>query len=179
MFYLVVWLRRPAYPHMGMAIRLLRLTVLDTRSASRSRYIDRYFLSGVHPQLVLSGPNGFALGPAAILFLAATAWIAFGTLLVYAGQATGLPIIAGIAAIAFLSSLLPDRGIFADNHDVRLLTKNVPPHWARAEEQITPYFDKWAAQQRADRNRQEDHYRRHCGGRHPGGLTGRRRCWAS
>jgi hypothetical protein len=95
--------------------------------------------------------TGATLGSAAILFLAATAWISFGTLLVYACQATGLPIIGGIAAIAFISSLFPDHGIFRDNHDVRSLA-SAPAEWTRPEERITPYFDKWAAKPATDKN---------------------------
>jgi len=95
--------------------------------------------------------TGTMLGSAAILFLAATAWISFGTLLVYACQATGLPIIGGIAAIAFISSLFPDYGIFSDNHDVRRLA-SAPADWTGPEERITPYFDKWAAKPATDKN---------------------------
>jgi hypothetical protein len=95
--------------------------------------------------------TGSTFGAPAIVFLAATAWISLGTLLVYACQASGLPIIGGIAAVAFISSLFPDYGIFSDNHDVRRLA-NAPDAWTGAEEQITPYFDKWAAKAAVDKD---------------------------
>jgi hypothetical protein len=95
--------------------------------------------------------TGTGFGPAAILFLAATAWIAFGTLLVYAGQASGLPIMGGIAAVAFISSLFYDRGIFRDNHDVRLLA-SAPAGRTGPEQRITRYFDTWAAKPPAETN---------------------------
>jgi hypothetical protein len=151
-FYGLLWKRRalvaglgrpiPSVPPKLSSIRDLPLVLSFSTGLSLLIFVISWFFPVT---------TGTALGSAAILFLAATAWISFGTLLVYACQATGLPIIGGIAAIAFISILFPDYGIFSDNHDVRPLA-NAPADWTGPEERITPYFDRWAAKLATDKN---------------------------
>jgi hypothetical protein len=151
-FYGLLWSRRPLVARLGVAIPPVPPQLASIRdlpfvlglSAGISLLI--FILSWFFPVT-----TGTTLGPPTILFLAATAWISFGTLLVYACQASGLPIIGGIAVVAFISGLFPDSGIFSDNHDVRRLA-GAPAGWTGAEEQITPYFDKWAAKPAADKD---------------------------
>jgi hypothetical protein len=151
-FYGLVWNRRPLTARLGMAIPPVPPQLFSIRDLpfvlglSTGISLLIFILSWFFPVT-----TGTTLGPPTILFLAATAWISFGTLLVYACQASGLPIIGGIAVIAFISGLFPDYGIFSDNHDVRRLA-SAPAGWTGAEEQITPYFDKWAAKPPADKD---------------------------
>lgn len=62
-----------------------------------------------------------ALGPGAILLMAAAAWICFGSLLVYAGSYYRFPVISALLVLVAISSC------FNDNHPVRTLPKPDEP----------------------------------------------------
>ena len=148
--YAVTWLRRPVARRLGADIpkeppRLHSIGDLGlVLGFSAAISLALFVASWVAPVW-----TGMGLGPAAILFLAATAWIAFGTLLVYACQRTGLPIIGTIALVAYLSSLVPDSGIFHDNHDVRPLAA-APPSRIGPDAELGASFDAWDKKPRPD-----------------------------